>query len=263
MKKTMKKLLAVVLAVAMIFSVSTMAFAFESIDFTGYEDYINIFPDVAEGTWYYDPITYCSACYITGYKDGKFGPGDNLQRQDFAIMILRFNWQSEWEEASEYFGDVANKDDFNQYKEFSDVPVGQYYTGAINYCYNWGIITGYQNGKFGVGDKITREQVVTMLFRNSYEDEEEFWEDEGIAEEDRDEVVASVLSDFPDADKVSDFAKVPMAWAIAYGIITGKNGNIAPQDNITRAEVAMILTRVDLDFYGWSILEYLNGEYND
>lgn len=271
MKKTAKKILAVILAITIVFSLSTIAFAYESIDFTGYEKYIKTFPDVKENDWFYDAVTYCSACYITGYKTGKFGPADNLQRQDFAVMMVRFNWLDEWEDEAESYNDqelIAAK--WEDFVKFPDVPWNQYYTGAVNYCLYWGIITGYQNGKFGVGDKITREQAVTMLFRNAFSDrenyatpEEEFWAYEEIAEEDREAAINTVLSDFPDAAKVSGFARTAMAWAIAYGIITGKQGNIAPQANITRAEVATILARVDLDYYDWSVLKSFNGEYDE
>jgi len=275
MKKTMKKLLAVVLAVAMIFSVSTMAFAFdeELLYPEGYENYYKSFPDVAENAWYYEAVSYCSACYITGYKNGNFGPADNLQRQDFAVMLLRFDEFADWEEEAEYFADPANFADAylevfgEEFVPFADVPAGQYYSGAVNACYCWGYVTGYQNGKFGVGDKITREQVVTMLFRYYWGNEADYWDNLGYdVETDTDEineVINSVLSEFPDAGKVSSWAKTAMVWAVANGIITGKQGKIAPQDNITRAEVAMVLTRMDLDFYGWSIVKYYNGDYDE
>jgi len=264
MKKTVKKLLAVLLAVSFIFSMSTIAFAFDPIDFTGYEQYVSSFPDVAKNAWYYDAVTYCSACYITGYKNGNFGPADNLQRQDFAVMLLRFNWTDDWEGVSDEF---ANPEEFVSDwdvwgKSYPDVPSGQYYTGAVNYCTYFEIVNGYQNGKFGVGDKITREQVVTMLFRNAYENNEDaFWDEVGVDEEDREDFINYYLGDFPDANKVSSWARVAMLWAIGNEIITGKNGKIAPQDNITRAEVATILTRVDLDYLGYNVLAYLNGEY--
>ena len=272
MKKTVKKLLAVLLAVSFIFSMSSIAFAFDPIDFTGYEQYVSSFPDVAKNAWYYDAVTYCSACYITGYKNGKFGPADNLQRQDFAVMLLRFDEYNDWEDYAEYFSDPKNfAEDYldkvgEEFVPFPDVPAGQYYSGAVNACYCWGYINGYQNGKFGVGDKITREQAVTMLFRYNWGDEETYWDNLGYDvktdTEDINEIINSVLGEFPDAGKVSSWAKTPMVWAVANEIITGKQGKIAPQDNITRAEVATILTRMDLDYYDWSIVEYLNGDYD-
>lgn len=269
MKKTVKKTLAVLLALTFVFSTATIAFAFDqdALYYEGYEKYYKSFPDVAKNAWYYDAVTYCSALYITGYKSGKFGPADNLQRQDFAVMLLKFDELEDWEDEAEYYADPANfaEDYLDYYDEefvpFPDVPAGQYYTGAVNACYCWGYINGYQNGKFGVGDKITREQVVTMLFRYEWGTEENYWYGLGYDvetdTEDINEIINSVLGEFPDAGKVSSWAKTPMVWAVANGIITGKNGKIAPQDNITRAEVATILTKMDLEYYGWSIVKRL------
>lgn len=272
MKKTAKKILAVILAITIVFSLSTIAFAFEqdALYYEGYEKYYKSFPDVSENAWYYEAVSYCSALYITGYKNGKFGPADNLQRQDFAVMLLRFDEMEDWEDYADYFGNPENfAEDYldetgEEFVPLSDIPSGQYYTGAVNACYAWGYVTGYQNGKFGVGDKITREQVVTMLFRYDWGNEANFWKNMGYdVNEDADtinEVIESVLGEFPDAGKVSSWAKVPMVWAIANDIITGKNGKIAPQDNITRAEVAMILTRMDLEYYNWSIVKHFEAE---
>ncbi|MDO4847571.1 MAG: S-layer homology domain-containing protein [Clostridiaceae bacterium] len=275
MKKTVKKLLAVLLAVSFIFLMSTIAFAFDqdALYYEGYEKYYKSFPDVAKNAWYYEAVSYCSALYITGYKNGNFGPADNLQRQDFAVMLLRFDELEDWEDAAEYFSDPENfADEYldkvgEEFVPLSDIPAGQYYSGAVNACYAWGYVTGYQNGKFGVGDKITREQVVTMLFRYEWGKEEEYWSTLGYdIEEDADEIneiIDSVLGEFPDAGKVSSWAKTPMVWAVANGIITGKNGKIAPQDNITRAEVATILTRMDLEYLEWSIVKHFeDGDGN-
>ncbi len=98
---------------------------------------------------------------------------------------------------------------------------------AISWAAGQGIVGGYDNGQFGADDPITREQLVTMLWR----------------------YVGSPASDArltnPDAGKVSPYAAEAMAWAVEMGIITGKtNGVIDPQGAATRVEVAAVLMRL-------------------
>ena len=92
-----------------------------------------------------------------------------------------------------------------------------------------GVFTGYTSeGRFGVGDTITREQFATVLYRAL-----------GAG--------ASVgLADgFPDAGNVSSWARDAMAWAVDEGIITGSGGRLLPQGSATRAEIAAMVARAD------------------
>ena len=78
---------------------------------------------------------------------------------------------------------------------------------------------------------LTREQFVTMLYRCA-----ELWEMEPDADGD--------LSGFADADQVSAWAKDAMTWATGCGLITGMDdGTLTPQGNVTRAQMAVILSR--------------------
>lgn len=51
------------------------------------------------------------------------------------------------------------------------------------------------------------------------------------------------LSNWPDADKVYDYAAGAMKWAVETGVINGKDGKLAPKDNATRAQFAAIIER--------------------
>ncbi len=174
------------------------------------------FPDVAKGDWYYDAVKYCATRgFITGYKNGKFGPADALQRQDFVVILARIAG--------------ADTSSFTTCK-LTDVDMNAYYGKAVAWAVDKGIIGGYQNGKFGVGDPITREQVATILYRYK-----------GSPAADR-----SVLDKFADKGNISAFALDAMAWANANGIINGKNATtIAPTLTASRAEIATIVMRMD------------------
>jgi|GEM_PF-2396005 len=178
------------------------------------------FPDVPSNAWYYDAVQYCAQRgFITGYKNGKFGPGDNLQRQDFVVILAR----------------IADADlAFYTYCNLKDVDMKAYYGPAVAWAQDNDIVNGYTSGakagKFGVGDNITREQVATILYR--------FMGAPAAGS-------GNIMNSFPDRSKVSDFADEAMIWAVNNGIISGKNGKLAPQDNASRAEIATMIMRMD------------------
>ena len=195
-----------------------------------FEFYEEEYPDVAASTWFYDAVSYVSYFgFMTGYQNGNFGPADNLQRQDFVVTLAR----------------IAEADlTPYQYSNggLSDVKVGSYYAPAVAWAVDNGIITGYQNGKFGVGDTITREQVCTILYRA--------FGSPAVSD------AEYTLRTFPDHTRVSSFAKEGLAWAVQNNIISGmQNGNLAPADGASRAQIATILMRMDQNgMFGTTII---------
>ena len=199
-------------------------------DYVGFECQIiknqtPIFPDTAENGWYYPAVVLTSGWgLIKGYENGNFGTADGIQRQDYILMLARASG--------------VNLEEYeNMDCQFSDVAPGSYYEAAINWGYLNGITTGYENGKFGVGDLITREQIVTMLMRNlSVEDIDDstFYQLELIAK-----------ARYLDYYKVSDFAKKSMVFALYIGFINGKNETtIDPLGTAQRCEVAQIFYNI-------------------
>ena len=92
---------------------------------------------------------------------------------------------------------------------------------------DWGMEAGITDGA-NMDASITRESLVVMLCRYAKAETTE----------------AEALNDFPDADKVSDWAEDAMGWAVANGILTGNGaGELNPAGNASRAEVAAILMR--------------------
>ena len=178
------------------------------------------YPDVKKGQWYYDAVHYVSFYgFMSGYKNGKFGPADNLQRQDFVVALAR----------------IANADltpYANSTGGLKDVVKGAYYAPAVAWAVDQGIITGYQNGKFGVGDTVTREQVATIFYRYIGSPEVEG--------------VMTTLSSYPDFRRISSFAQIPMAWAIQNNVISGmQNGSLSPTTGASRAQIATIIMRMN------------------
>ena len=170
--------------------------------------------------WYAESVKYVTQKgYMAGYSNGQFGPNDNLKRQDFVLILARIAGAN----LSRYE---------NTATKFSDTKKGAYYYSAVNWAVENGIIGGYANGKFGVNDPITREQVATILYR---------YQGSPYAANPN-----STLSKFSDVKRISSYAITPLTWAVKNGIISGMaDGRIAPTENATRAQIATIIMRMD------------------
>ena len=143
-----------------------------------------------------------------------------LTRQDFAVILYRLAGMDE-----------SIKLDVDP--PFPDTNPEAYYFTSVVWANENGLITGYKNGKFGVGDNITREMIATILYRYLTE-----YLDLKIVAEDH-------LSEFMDGDVHSSWAHDALIWATDTGIITGKDNNtrIDARGNATRAEVAAMILR--------------------
>ena len=89
-----------------------------------------------------------------GYKDGTFGVGQPVSREDCVTFLYRFA------------GKPAVS---SETSAFADVESGKYYTNAIIWAAENGITKGYTTGKkagtFGVGENCLREQIITFLYK--------------------------------------------------------------------------------------------------
>ena len=172
------------------------------------------FPDVTDGDWYYDAVKYnFERGYITGYSNGTFGPSNNIQRQDFVLILARIAGA----DLSAYEGQNGG---------FSDVQAGAYYASAVAWAKDKGIVTGYSADNFGVGTYITREQISLILCRYL----------NGSASGN----VDTILNAYSDGGNTSPWAKAGVAWAVENGII-GNSDYLNPNGNAGRAEVAQII----------------------
>ena len=189
-----------------------------------------IFADTTADGWYNDAVNYAVGSGImTGYQsNGLFGTSDSIQRQDFILMLARY--------AGADLDAYATAENI-----FPDVDNNGYYAAAVKWGVDKGIITGYtHNGMFGVGDTITREQLVTMLYRYA---KNVLGNDVTVS----DDAEANASEKFNDCDKVSVFSKEAVLWATDKGVINGKGENhdaIDPQGNAQRCEVAQIMYNI-------------------
>ena len=176
------------------------------------------FHDVGSIDWFYESVRYVyDNELMTGLNETTFGPYENLARAQFAVILHRMNGSPDIE--------YTNK--------FPDVADNQWYTDAILWANEAGVVGGYTDtGKFGPGDNINREQMAVMMYRYA-----NYLGYDTSARAD--------ISKYTDAGNVNEFAKEAMSWAVGEGIITGKYNEtqLDPQGNASRAECATIIMR--------------------
>ena len=174
------------------------------------------FVDVAEGDWFYDAVVYA---YQNELMDGvggnRFAPNSETTRAQLVTILYRLE------------GEPAVSGDL----PFTDVETGIWYTDAILWAAQNNIVNGVSDTEFAPGDDLTRQQLVTILYR--------YAESKGY------DVSASAdLSGYPDAGQVQTYAQPAMAWAVAENIIQGmEDGTLKPAGNASRAQIATILMR--------------------
>lgn len=177
------------------------------------------FEDVREEDWYYDMVSYVyDEGIMTGMRGGYFGAVETIDRSQFVTTLYRMEGEPKVKSG----------------KKFPDVPENMFFTDAVKWASENGIVTGYtegaKKGKFGPQDKITREQMATMFYR--------YAKYKGY-----DTSTSDKWKNFPDDHKVTKFAQTAMAWAVKNGMITGDQGKLNPQTNVSRAVAATLIQR--------------------
>ena len=176
----------------------------------------NPFTDVSEKDWFYSDVMFVyENGLMLGTSKALFSPHGTATRGMMATIL----WRME--------GSPAPKGK----NSFTDVEAGKWYADAITWTAENGIFAGYGKDKFGPDDPITREQLAAIFYR--YADYKGY-----------DLTVKGNLDKFKDADKITDYAKTAMQWAVGSGLVKGKSGNLLdPQGTATRAEIAAMLHR--------------------
>ena len=179
---------------------------------------ISAFTDADPTAWYHDGVHYVlENGVMSGYGNGKFGPNDTTSRAMLAQIL--YNMQ----------GKPAIRSGI----PFEDVSESNWYAMAISWAESNGIIGGYGNGKFGPNDDLTREQLVTIMYRYA----KNKGIDVSVGED------TNILS-YNDAFDVSEWAIPAMQWAVGSGLITGRTAlTLNPKDKANRAEIATIIMR--------------------
>ncbi len=162
-----------------------------------------------------------SRMVIRGVNQDNFEPEREISRAEFAVIIVKA---------------LGLKPGVGSGK-FTDVNASDWYNADIKTALQYQIISGYGNGKFGPNDRITREQAMAMISRAMNITK--------LAVEFKDGEANKLLSGFVDGNQTTAYAARSIAACVKSGIVNGKSGQrVAPKDDITRAEVAVIVQKL-------------------
>ena len=146
---------------------------------------------------------------INGYEDGTFRPDNLITRAEISKILS-----------------VALRLDIGKSSsDFTDVKSGDWFGAYVSAMAENGYINGY-NGQFNPSENLKRQDIAVIM-ANIIKDVQD--------------VEAPA---YEDIDDVSDYAKISVAKMNVLGIMTGSDGKFRPQDGITRAEVAIVVTRL-------------------
>ena len=153
------------------------------------------FEDVSADEWYYEAIRYTyQKGIIKGANDTEFKPNTKISRG----MMVTILWR------------MVGEPKVTGGKNFPDVKTNDYYYYAVKWASAKGIVNGYNSGKFAPNDDITREQLAVILQNYS-----KYME--------RDVSKTTNLSKFKDGYKTTGYAQPAVKWAVATGVISGKD----------------------------------------
>lgn len=175
------------------------------------------FTDVVAGTWYYGAAAYAyNNGLFAGMTPTTFAPNATMTR----AMLVSVLWRLAGEPAPK----APNT--------FVDVPDGAWYTDAVTWAAENGVVSGIGGSRFDPSGFVTREQTAEILYNYAHS--------KGY-----DVSARADLTAFPDAASVSGWAEEALSWANAAGLINGtvRDGRtiLDPQGSASRAQVAMIL----------------------
>ncbi|MDD6309282.1 MAG: S-layer homology domain-containing protein [Clostridia bacterium] len=172
---------------------------------------IQQYTDVPVDAWYYHDIKKAMEIdLLHGISDHTFAPDMGVTRGMLVTVLYRY----------------AGEKGFQNSIHFTDCDAHAWYSDAVCWASENHIVSGYGNGIFGPDDSVTRQQLVTILYRYA-----------GTKTQ-------ADCSEFADAEEIEDWAKDAMMWAVANKIICGTDQNaLNPNGYATRAELATIFMR--------------------
>ena len=175
----------------------------------------NTFADAQSG-WYKPAVDFAQASgLMAGVGDGKFAPGVTTTR----AMVAQVLYEAEGAPSVE--GKTC---------PLTDVAPGQWYTNAVIWAYNAGVISGRGDGTFCPNDTITRQEMAVMFYG---------WLSGGESLIDG-EQIKTALADFDDGASVASWAQEAVAYCYLANIMVGNDGRFDPAGSLDRAQLAQV-----------------------
>lgn len=173
------------------------------------------FSDLAAGSWYYEAVrSALKNGLMNGTSAHTFSPDMPMTR----AMLVTILWR------------MAGQPDAKA-SPFADVVSGSWYAKAVYWAYDRGLVTGVSETAFAPNEPVTREALVTILYRYA-------------ALKQNLPAAGDELGRFADGKQVSAFARNAVNWALQTGLLTGvSKTKLSPKGLATRAQIAVLLER--------------------
>ncbi|HMM07048.1 MAG TPA: D-alanyl-D-alanine carboxypeptidase family protein [Clostridiales bacterium] len=179
-----------------------------------------VFQDVSAGSWYAPAVNHC---YEKGYMEGvtaaTFAPDVAMSRAMLMTVLYR----------------GAGSPAVSAKNPFFDVAAATWYTDAVLWGVEKGIAAGYEDGSFRPGSDVSRQELMVFLYR--------FLSVQGKVTNENGE--AALYHSFDDVTNVGSWAVKAGVFCTSWGLINGSDGYLLPLDSSTRAQIAMVLLRLD------------------
>ena len=195
----MKRMISVLIAVVIVLGLGLSALA------------AGPYTDVPDDAWYAEGVSALREKELmVGLSDTAFGPDRSFTRAQLATVLYRMAGEPA----------VTGEDDF------ADTDSGTWYSDAVLWASQNGVVNGYGNGRFGTDDPTTQEQLATMLWRDagSYMLGSEFEDPDGVENE------------------ASAYAVDAVRWARVDGLLSDAAA-FAPKQPASRGQVADMVYR--------------------
>ena len=164
---------------ALLCAIASIGFI-NSIEIIHANAYNNSFSDT-KGHWAEAEISkFNDLGYISGYEDKTFKPNNSVTRAEFVKILTGLFYP-------DYKADDVN---------FGDVTPDDWYSPYVAKACKLGLVQGYENGYFGANDFITRQDMATILYRltkNENYDYKDFENEDGFSDDDRIEQYAKEI----------------------------------------------------------------------
>ncbi|MBQ4528361.1 MAG: S-layer homology domain-containing protein [Clostridia bacterium] len=176
----------------------------------------SMYADVPLSSWYFDAVKYAvDKGVMSGVSDTNFAPDTVLTRAMFVTMLYRME-----------------KEPSTTKVNYKDVPKGSWFENAISWASKKGLVNGVTDKEFAPNAEITREQLMTILYRYAK------YKKKGVSANELN------VKAFIDNVDISPYSVDAMNWAIENGLISGTGGKyLTPFGAATRAQAAVILQR--------------------
>lgn len=168
------------------------------------------FNDISKSHWANEAVdVLAEKNVIAGYDDNTFRPNGEITREEFVKMVVS----------------ALNIETSDETADFEDVDASKWYAKYVSAAYKNGIVSGKSENTFGIGAKITREEMAVIIRRALSE----------ISE-------TRQYDDFADSSDISDWATEAVKELYSAGIVNGlSDTEFAPKSIVTRAQAAKII----------------------